>query len=253
MTQKKSPPKREAKKQPKVIEHGLTANKEIKKATLKAHQKPVANFLKSNLISIVLGEAGCSKDFVQLFSAVEGVQNKEFERIIITKPIVEMGRSIGFLPGDEEKLNPYKKSFYSNLLKIVGKESMSSISSKLEFEHLGFQRGNTFPEYSVIILSEAQNLTLHELISYTTRVPSTSKLFVNGDFSQSDIGNKSGLNDYLRIMGNIEGVGIALLDPKKHQMRSKIITDINKNYIDLLESRGIKFKLDLKNIDFIEL
>jgi phosphate starvation-inducible protein PhoH len=164
-----------------------------------------------------------------------------------------MGRSIGFLPGDEEKLAPYKKSFYSNLAKIVGKEKMGTFTSKIEFEHIGFQRGNTMPEYSVIILSEAQNMTLHELISYVTRVPDTSKLFINADSSQSDIGKNSGLNDFLKIMATIDGVGVAILDSKKHQMRSKLITDINKNYIELLKSKGIEFKLDLEKIDYIDL
>ena len=251
-TPKRTPTKREPKKS-KIAEKTLTSSRQSKTAELKPHQKPVANFLKSNKISIVLGEAGCSKDFVQLFRAIEGVEDREFEKIVITKPIVEMGRSIGFLPGDEEKLAPYKKSFYSNLLKIVGKEKMSHFTAKIEFEHIGFQRGNTMPEYSAIILSEAQNMTLHELISYVTRVPETSKLFINADFSQSDIGNKSGLNDFLKIMNSIDGVGVAILDSAKHQMRSKLITEINKNYISLLKSKGIEFKLDLEKIDYIEL
>lgn len=252
--QKKSPPKRETKKQPKVVEHTLTSNRQTtKKLILKKHQKPVSNFLRENYISILLGEAGCAKDFVQMYRAIEGVNDGEFSKIIITKPIVEMGRSIGFLPGDDEKLAPYKKSFYANLLKIVGKDNMSSFNGKVEFEHIGFQRGNTFPDYSVVILSEAQNMTLHELISYVTRVPETTKLFINGDFSQSDIGNKSGLNDFIRIMHNIDGVGIALLNPETHQMRSKLITDINKNYVSLLEKRGISFKLDLNQINYKEL
>lgn len=249
----KNPKEKEIRK-PKVVEHGLTSNKQYKPAELKKHQISVSNFLKANNISIVLGEAGCSKDFVQLFRAIEGFDSKEFEQIIFTKPIVEMGRSIGFLPGDEEKLAPYKKSFYSNLLKIVGsKTDMGKYTSKMMFEHIGFQRGNTLPGYSAIILSEAQNMTLHELISYVTRVPDTSKLFVNGDFSQSDIGSKSGLNDFLKIMSNINGVGIAILDSKVHQMRSKLITEINKNYVELLKAKGMDFKLDLKNINYVEL
>ena len=247
----KTPPKKETKKPTKVVEHTLTANKEQKLATLKPHQKPVSNFLRGNSISIVLGEAGCSKDFVQMFRAIDGINSKEFSKLVVTKPIVEMGTSIGFLPGDEEKLAPYKRSFYSNLAKIVGADKMGSYKDKVIFEHIGFQRGNTLPEYSVIILSEAQNMTLHELISYTTRVPDTSKLFVNGDLSQSDIGKKSGLNDYLKIMDSISGVGIAVLDPTTHQMRSKLITEINKNYISFMESKGFGLNLDLEKIKHI--
>lgn len=250
--QKRQPVKREPKKD-KIVDTTLTANKEYKTATLKPHQKPVSNFLRQNNISIILAEAGCSKDFVQMFRAIEGLDNNEFSKIVISKPIVEMGRSIGFLPGDEEKLVPYKRSFYGNICKIVGKEKMGSYKDKIEFEHIGFLRGNTLPEYSAIILSEAQNMTLHELISYTTRVPSTSKLFINGDFSQSDIGNKSGLNDYLQIMSGVQGVGIVILDSKKHQMRSPLITQINKKYIKLLEDKGMDYKLDLNKFEFTEL
>jgi phosphate starvation-inducible PhoH-like protein len=250
---KKTTSKKETKTKPKVVEATLTSNKKEKLSVLKPHQKSVSNFLRSNSISIVLGEAGCAKDFVQMFRAIEGINDGEFDKLVITKPIVEMGMSIGFLPGDEEKLAPYKRSFYNNLTKIVGKSKMGSFKDKVEFEHIGFQRGNTLPEYSVIILSEAQNMTLHELISYTTRVPGNSKLFVNGDSSQSDIGRKSGLNDYLQIMNSVDGVGIVVLDPKVHQMRSRIITDINKNYISLMEQRGLSFKIDMEKIKHVVL
>ena len=249
--QKRTPVKKETKKE-KVVEHTLTSSKIVKdKVELKPHQKPVSNFLRQNDISIILSGAGCAKDFVQMFRAIDGINSKEFSKLVVTKPIVEMGTSIGFLPGDEEKLAPYKRSFYSNLAKIVGADKMGSYKDKVIFEHIGFQRGNTLPEYSVIILSEAQNMTLHELISYTTRVPDTSKLFVNGDLSQSDIGKKSGLNDYLKIMDSISGVGIAVLDPTTHQMRSKLITEINKNYTSFMESKGFGLNLDLEKIKHI--
>lgn len=254
MTQKKSPPKREVKKQAKVVEHTLTASKTSKeKAELKPHQKPVANFLRSYDISIVLAKAGCSKDFVQMFRAIEGIKNKEFERIIITKPIVELGKSVGFLPGLDEKFDPYLKSFYDAIDKIVGKEHANTIKAKVTFEHIGFQRGNTFPEHSVIILSEAQNMTAHEAISYVTRLPESSKLFVNADAIQSDLGMKSGLNDFLESMSGVEGVGIAILNDKVHQMRRKIINDITDNYLEILKRQGKFFELDKSRFNYIEL
>lgn len=251
--QKRTPLKRETKKE-KIIEHGLVSNKAVKdKVELKPHQKPVSNFLRENDISILLSGAGCSKDFVQMYRAIEGLKTKEFERIIITKPIVELGKSVGFLPGLDEKFDPYLKSFYDTVDKIVGKENSNSIKAKIQFEHIGFQRGNTFPEHSAIILSELQNLTCHEAISYISRLPESSKLFANGDWMQSDLGSKSGLNDFLECVSEVDGVGIALLDPKVHQMRRRIINDIADNYSKVLKRQGKYFELDKKRFKFIEL
>ena len=251
--QKRTPAKREPKKQPKEVEHTLTLSKPTKdKVELKPHQKPVANFLRENDISIILSGAGCAKDFVQMFRAIEGLKNKEFEKIVITKPILEIGRGVGFLPGLDEKFEPYLKSFYDIVDKIVGKESSNAIKAKIQFEHIGFQRGNTFPEHSAIILSELQNMSCHEAISYVTRLPQSSKLFANGDWQQSDLGTKSGLNDFLECVSGIDGVGIAILDPSIHQMRRKIINDISENYLKVLKRSGKYFELDRSKFEYKE-
>lgn len=236
--QKRTPVKREVKKE-KIVDATLSLSSSINtiKAQLKPHQKPVANFLRENNISIVLGEAGCAKDFVQMFRALEGLQEGEFKKIIITKPIVELGKSIGFLPGLEEKLEPYEKSFYDIISKILGRDNINNVKSKITFEHIGFQRGNTFPEQSVIILSEIQNMTLHEIISYVTRVPASSKLFCNGDPNQSDVGNRSGLKDFLKIVKDIQGIEVLELDPEIHQMRNPMITKLNRNYVKFLNTK----------------
>jgi len=248
-------PKREPRKA-KVVDKTLSASKQFKTAELKPHQKEVANFLRSNDISVVLSEAGCAKDFVQMYRAIEGLKNKEFEKIIICKPIVEIssGKGIGFLPGLlEEKTAVYLKSFYDNIAKIVGKENVNAIMSKIQFEHVGFQRGNTMPENSVIILSEVQNLSASEAHSYLTRVPQSSKLFINGDASQSDLGMKSGLNDFLESISGVNGVGIAILDGKKHQMRRKEIIEITEKYIEIQKRKGNFFTLDKSRFEYIEL
>lgn len=234
--QKRTVAKRETKKE-KIVDKTLSASTEYKKATLKPHQKPVANFLRENNVSIILAEAGCSKDFVQMYRALEGLQDGEFRKIVVTKPIVEMGRSVGFLPGLEEKFEPYEKSFYDNVSKILGRENVTAIKAKIIFEHIGFQRGNTFPEQSVVILSEAQNMTLHELISYVTRLPKSSLMFINADPLQSDIGKQSGLQAFLKIMDGVNGVGILELDPEVHQMRHPMIVEINKNYRNYLNAK----------------
>ena len=251
--QKRTPVKREPKKE-KVVEHGLVSNKVVKdKVELKPHQKPVSNFLRQNDISIILSGAGCAKDFVQMYRAIEGLKNKEFERIVITKPIIELGASVGYLPGLEDKFDPYLKSFYNSIDKIVGNENANTIKAKIQFEHVGFQRGNTFPEHSAIILSEAQNMNAHELISYVSRLPESSKMFVNADWIQSDLGMKSGLNVFLECMSGVDGVGIVMLDPKVHQMRRRIINDIADNYLKVLKREGKFFELDKSKFEYIEL
>lgn len=204
---------------------------------LAPHQKVVSNFLRSNDISILIAMAGCAKDFVQLHRAVDGLLKKEFEKLIITKPIVEVGKSIGFLPGEAtEKSAPYERSFYDNLEKLVGKQTAASLKPKIRFEHVGFIRGNTFETNSCIILSEIQNFTLHELITYVTRLPESSKLFMNGDPDQIDI-KGSGIFDFLRIMEGLDGVGIMELDPEVHQMRRKLIVDIMRRYKDFKDDK----------------
>lgn len=238
MTGEKKPSTREIKKT-KVVEKTLSLSKSINeiKVGLKQHQKPVANFLRENNVSIILAEAGCAKDFIQMYRALEGLRDGEFKRIVITKPILEISKSIGFLPGLAEKWEPYEKSFYDSISKILGRENINNVKSKIQFEHIGFLRGNTFPESSVIILSEVQNMTLHEIISYVTRVPESSKLFINGDKNQSDLGNRSGLKDFLKIIEGIDGIGLLELDPEVHQMRNPMITKLNRNYVKFLNNK----------------
>lgn len=252
--QKRTPVNRESKKE-KVVEHGLVSNKEIRTVELKSHQKPVSNFLRQNDVSVLIADAGCAKDFVQMYRAIEGLKTKEFERIIICKPIIEAGGiSIGFLPGSiEEKTSVYLKSFYDSVDKIVGKDHSNPIKAKMQFEHVGFQRGNTFPEYSIIILSELQNLTASQAHTYITRLPQTSKMFISADSSQSDLGMKSGLNDFLESISGIENYGIALLDGEKHQMRRKEVIQITKKYNEIQKRKGNFFTLDKSRFEYIEL
>lgn len=251
--QRKTAPKRELKKE-KVVDKTLTSSREVKTAQLKSHQKPVANFLKEQDISVIIADAGCSKDFVQMYRAIEGLKNKEFERIIICKPIIEASRSIGFMPGTlAEKTDMYLQSFYTSIDKIVGKENANTIKAKVQFEHVGFQRGNTFPEFSCVIVSELQNLTASEAHTYVTRLPQSSKMFLNADAVQSDLGMKSGLNDFLESISGVDNCAIAILDGEKHQMRRKEIVEITKKYIEIQKRKGKVFELDRTRFEYIEL
>lgn len=164
------------------------------KADLLDIQKPISSFLTENDISIITGAAGSAKDFICMYTAIEMIVSKEKERIIISKPIIEVGKSIGFMPGDKkDKIDPYRKSFDDIVSEIIGKAdtpSIKNIKSKIEFEPINFIRGNTFKN-SVVILSEAQNCTLHEIVSFMTRLDKSSIMFINGDLMQSDIGTKN--------------------------------------------------------------
>lgn len=200
---------------------------------LKENQKEIVQRLKECEITILLGDPGTAKDTMQLYRAVDGLRKNEFEKIIICKPIVEIGRSMGYLPGSSEKIDPYAKSFYDNLTKLVGKDRVPHVRSQIEFNAVNFVRGNTFDENSVIILSEAQNLTLHEIISFVTRLSESSTLFINGDLHQADIKN-SGLSAFLEIIKGIDGIQVIYLDDS-FQMRNKMITQITKNYYKYLK------------------
>lgn len=200
---------------------------------LKPNQKTVNNFLKSNEISILKGAPGTGKSFIQLFRAVEGLLSGEFEEIIHIRSAVEVGKGIGFLPGlESEKLEPYQQAFLDNLKDMLSPHLLSKVEKSVRFEHVGFTRGKTFKR-AAIILEEAQNLTLHELISVSTRVADTSKLYINGDAYQSDIRN-SGFLDFIKIVKDIEGVGSMTLGDD-FQMRNKMIVAINDNYINFLK------------------
>lgn len=196
-------------------------------------QKGALNFLRENEISILTGAAGTGKDFLQLYRAIQGLINREFEQVILYRSAVEVGQSIGYLPGDEkDKLAPYEKVFFEHLAKMVSKTTYDNIKSKIKFENIGFCRGLSI-EYSAIILTEAQNCTLHELISLTTRLSSSSKLFINGDYRQSDIGRKSGLKPFIEILSDIEGIGHMHLGDN-FQMRNPLITQIDNKYCEYL-------------------
>lgn len=203
-------------------------------------QKGVVNFLRSNMISIIEGEAGTGKDFCCLFYALDEIRNgsKGFDKIVITKPVVEVGKSMGFLPGPEqEKTDVYSQSFGDNLIKMVGIEEARKITNakKLEFSPINFCRGNTI-DNAIVILSEAQNCTLHELVTFTTRISDSSRLLVNGDILQADIRN-SGFKKYIELFGQVEDIGYLCLD-ESYQMRSPLIVHINRIYRQYLKDNG---------------
>lgn len=198
-------------------------------------QKGVINFLTTYQYSILDAEAGCGKDFCSMYYALRMLNNsKTFDKILVTKSLVEVGKSAGYLPGSlEEKIAPYNESISANVKKIIGEEGYRKLvnSKRLQFVPLNYVRGNTF-ENSIIILTECQNVSLHELITFTTRVADTSRLLMNGDLLQSDIKN-SGFATFIELMKGVEEFGYMQLGDE-YQMRNPIITKINRIYREYL-------------------
>ena len=246
----KTPPKKETKKQSKVVEHGLTANRIESMSTknsdnfkleLTAIQKPVVNLHRQNDIMILTGSPGTGKDFMQIYRAISGLISKEFEEVIFMRTILEATSSkLGFLKGDEDsKLQPYLEVFQEHVKSMVKPHVYERIKNKIRFEYPGFIRGKTFGGNDkgnvCVVLTEAQNCELKELITISTRMAEGSKLYLNGDFFQSDIGNKSGLKTFIDIIKNIEGVGYEELDDT-FQMRGRLVQEIDTAYRKYLNS-----------------
>jgi len=205
------------------------------KCTPTDKQKGVINFLIENQISLLTGDPGTGKTFMSLYYGLKQLNAGEFEKIVITKPPIETGKSIGFLKGSEDdKLAPYKLSYIDIIEKLLGKDIATGvIRNKVVFEPIGFCRGRTY-ENSIIILDEVQNCELSEIISFATRVHESSKLIILGDQYQTDI-RKSGLLDFINICNGVDGVGIYHLD-ESFQMRSPIITALYNNYKKFLNN-----------------
>lgn len=205
--------------------------------TLFNNQKQLINtFLPFHPISGFYGSAGKAKDFMQLFYAVQQVLDRgnSFNKIIVIKPITSIGKELGFLQGSlEEKTENHKQSFIDNLKTILGESGANNFinGKRFEFQPITFLRGNTFKD-AIVILSEAQNCTLHELISITTRVADSAQLLINGDPLQSDIKN-SGLFSFRNIMNSIDEYEEIELDDS-HQRRSQLVQKIDNAYREFL-------------------
>lgn len=252
--QKRTPVKREAKKD-KVVEHGLTSNKvesissrnsDNFKLELKNIQKPIVNLHREHDIMILTGAPGTGKDFMQIYRAVSGLISKEFEEVIFMRTILEATTSkLGFLKGDEnEKLQPYLEVFQQHIKSMLKPQVYDRIKSKIRFEYPGFIRGKTFGGNEngnvCVVLTESQNCELKELITISTRMAEGSKLYLNGDYNQSDIGNRSGLKAFVEIVKNIEGIGYEELG-ENFQMRGRLVQEIDNAYRKYLNKKEKPF------------
>jgi len=224
------------KKERGIIIHGQ--NGRIISARTKNQQEIVDKIVKNDLVFAV-GPAGTGKTYTAVALAVKALKNKEVKRIVLCRPAVEAGESLGFLPGDlKEKIDPYLRPLYDALLDMITPEKFRAYIEKgiIEIAPMAFMRGRTLNN-CFTILDEAQNSTETQIKMFLTRMGPISKVIVTGDLSQIDLPPraKSGLAPAIDILKNIKGIGIVRLnenDVVRHTLVKDIVKAYNKNKKD---------------------
>ena len=214
-------------------------------------QKKYIKVIKSNTVVLGLGPAGTGKTFLAVAMAVEALRQKTVNRIILTRPAVEAGERLGFLPGDlQSKIDPYLRPLYDALFEMLGPDNFQKYMERgtIEIAPLAYMRGRTLDD-SFIILDEAQNTTGEQMKMFLTRLGYNSKAVVTGDLSQTDLprGVKSGLSTAASILQNIEGIGIfefSERDVVRHHLVRKIITAYDKYEREQIEKKQRRFIQD---------
>ena len=193
-------------------------------------QKKYVEAIEKNTVTIGIGPAGTGKTYLAVAMAVAAFRDKQVNRIILTRPAVEAGESLGFLPGDlQSKVDPYLRPLYDALHEMLGAESFQKYVEKgnIEVAPLAYMRGRTLDD-SFIILDEAQNTTKEQMKMFLTRLGFGSKVVITGDITQIDLpmGKQSGLKVIQKILANVEDVAICMLtnlDVVRHPLVQRII------------------------------
>ena len=202
--------------------------KPIKPKTL--GQKRYVDAIREGMITFGLGPAGTGKTYLAMAMAITAFQRNEVSRIILTRPAIEAGEKLGFLPGDlQSKIDPYLRPLYDALYQIMGAESFAKNSEKglIEVAPLAYMRGRTL-DNAFIILDEAQNTTPAQMKMFLTRIGFGSKVVITGDATQKDLpaGTVSGLDVAVKVVKNLEGISICTLTSKdvvRHPLVQKIV------------------------------
>ncbi len=205
--------------------------KPIKPKTL--GQKKYIESIRGNTIVFGIGPAGTGKTYLAVAMAVKAFRAKEVNRIILTRPAVEAGEKLGFLPGDlQQKIDPYLRPLYDALFDMLGAESFEKYQSRgdIEVAPLAYMRGRTLDD-SFIILDEAQNTTPEQMKMFLTRLGFNSKIVVTGDVTQIDLpdGKRSGLVQAAKILKNVPDIEISRFS-EKDVVRHRLVQDIIKAY-----------------------
>lgn len=202
--------------------------KAVKPMTL--GQKEYVDAIRKNMIVFGLGPAGTGKTYLAMAMAITAFKNEEVSRIILTRPAIEAGEKLGFLPGDlQSKIDPYLRPLYDALYQIMGAESFQKNMEKglIEVAPLAYMRGRTL-DNAYIILDEAQNTTPAQMKMFLTRIGFGSKVIITGDISQKDlpVGAQSGLDVAIRVLKNIPDISFCNLTGKdvvRHPLVQKIV------------------------------
>ena len=193
-------------------------------------QKSYVDAIRNNMIVFGLGPAGTGKTYLAMAMAITAFKNEEVGRIILTRPAIEAGEKLGFLPGDlQSKIDPYLRPLYDALYQIMGAESFAKNMERglIEVAPLAYMRGRTL-DNAFIILDEAQNCTPAQMKMFLTRIGFQSKVIITGDSSQKDLpaGTQSGLDVALKVLKDIEGISFCHLTSKdvvRHPLVQKIV------------------------------
>lgn len=198
-------------------------------------QKKYIDAIRNNTVVFGIGPAGTGKTYLAMAMAITAFKHNEVDRIILTRPAIEAGENLGFLPGDlQQKVDPYLRPLYDALYEIMGPENYLRNMEKglIEVAPLAYMRGRTL-DNSFIVLDEAQNTTPEQMKMFLTRLGYGSKAVITGDITQIDLprGKKSGLTEASAILNNIEGISICKLTNKdvvRHPLVQKIINAYEK-------------------------
>lgn len=198
-------------------------------------QKNYVDSIKNNMITFGIGPAGTGKTYLGMCMAIEAFKRGEVTKLILTRPAIEAGEKLGFLPGDlQSKIDPYLRPLYDALYQIMGAESFQSNMEKglIEVAPLAYMRGRTL-DNAFIILDEAQNTTIPQMKMFLTRIGFNSKVIVTGDDTQKDLPRDvvSGLDSAIRVLSNIEGISFVRLTSKdvvRHPLVQKIVVAYEK-------------------------
>jgi phosphate starvation-inducible PhoH-like protein len=193
--------------------------------TLNEEQKEVKRLILENQIVVITGRAGCGKSLVSAQTALDFIFKKQFEKIMVTRAAVEVGHSLGFLPGDlKDKFDPYLEAFQENLIKCYDKIKVEELikNQKIEALPVQFIRGKTVD--NVLVVEEAQNLTKAEMLAILTRLGKNGRIIINGDNEQKDIKDPyNGLSYIIELSKKIEEIKWVKL---KHNHRSDLVGKI---------------------------
>ena len=202
------------------------------KARTQNQQRLIDAFNQNDMVFAV-GPAGTGKTYLSIALAVKALKEKSIKRIILSRPAVEAGEKLGFLPGDmKDKIDPYLQPLYDALGDMIPAVKLQDMMEKnvIQIAPLAFMRGRTLSD-AVVILDEAQNTTAAQIRMFLTRMGWNTKMIITGDLTQVDLPNeqKSGLKEALRILTGIEGIGVVELD-QKDVVRHKLVTKIVNAY-----------------------